>query len=188
MGDAASRDEELMGRVMNMENEFREFRDEIGTAVKSIIEAVNATTGDSLSSEQPTELKKNDQKDVADNVKASAVVLLSMEQLIRGEKGNQKGEVEKPSEPIYPTSQCVKTQGLGVKIWGEAEGEIGDDSCSESPYVKVVKKSPCKQAKVSKVEKFILLSNESVAANDGWPKTVKGRKGGGLRSVSKLKR
>ncbi|CAI0483760.1 unnamed protein product, partial [Linum tenue] len=76
--------------------------------------------------------------------------------------------------------------GLGVKNWGEAEGEIGDDSFSESPSVKVVKKSPCKQVKASKV-KFILLSDESVATNDGCAKNVKGRKGGGLRSVSKLK-
>ncbi|CAI0483669.1 unnamed protein product [Linum tenue] len=79
MGDAASIGEELMGRVMKMENEFRAFRDEIGTAVKSIIEEVKPTIGDPLSREQPTESKKNDQKDAVDNVKASAAVLLSTE-------------------------------------------------------------------------------------------------------------
>ncbi|CAI0393850.1 unnamed protein product, partial [Linum tenue] len=86
---------------------------------------------------------------------------------------------------ISPTLECVKT--AKVENSGEAEGEIGDERCSESPSVKVVKKSPCKQPKASQVEKFILLSDESVAANDGCSKAVKGRKGGALRSVSKLK-
>ncbi|CAL1395204.1 unnamed protein product [Linum trigynum] len=152
MGDATSRDEEIMCRVIKMEYEFQAFKDKIGTAVNSIIEAEKATTSDPLSREQPTELKKNDMKDEADNVKASAVDLLSTEQLIRGKRGNQKDEVEKQIEPISPTSECVKTQGLGVKISGEAKGKSGDDSCSESPSVKVVKKSHCKQAKASKVE------------------------------------
>ncbi|CAL1400373.1 unnamed protein product [Linum trigynum] len=162
---------------MDMEKEFRTFRDDIDAAVKSIIEVVKATRVDALSMENFAEVKKDDQKDDAEKVKASTSDLLSMEQPTRREEDNQKDEVEKPSKPIPPTFKCVKTQGLGVKISEDAKAKIRDglsyDRYSESPSVKVAKMVPCKQVKAYKVEKFILLSDESVAPTDGCAKTGK---------------
>ncbi|CAL1383013.1 unnamed protein product [Linum trigynum] len=72
---------------MNMENEFRAFRDDIGVAVKSIMEIVKTTRVDALSREQPAEVKKEDKKDEAVKVKASTVDL-STEQPARREEDN----------------------------------------------------------------------------------------------------